>query len=96
MEDRTHDKIKDLVEEGALNPLTRLVLTNAIYFKGTWLYQFNENMTYDNPFMLTGEEKVEVPTMSQAEEFSYSENNSCQVLEMPYAGDELSMVILQY
>ncbi len=94
VEEKTRDKIKELIKPGILTDLTRLVLTNAIYFKGKWMAQFNEERTRPEPFELMSGEKIEVPVMSQTREFNYSENETAQVLEMPYEGNKLSMVVL--
>jgi serpin B len=74
--------------------MTRLVLTNAIYFKGKWASQFKPERTQDAPFTLLDGQKVNVPMMSQTGKFSYMETDTTQVLELPYVNDELSMVIL--
>jgi serpin B len=74
--------------------MTRLVLTNAIYFKGNWASQFDEKLTTDAPFYVSGSEQTKVPMMNQKEEFGYLETEDMQVLELPYVDEELSMVIL--
>ena len=94
VERETGGKIKNLIGEGVLTPLTRLVLTNAIYFKGNWARQFEEENTRDAPFTLLGGEKVDVPMMNQTAEFGYMEAENFQALELPYMNDELSMIIL--
>lgn len=94
VEKQTNDRIKDLIGPGVLGAATRLVLTNAIYFKGNWASQFNEGATQDEPFTLAGGGKVQVPMMNQQARFGYAEAETLQVLEMPYEGEELSMVIL--
>jgi len=94
VEEKTRDRIKDLIPPGVLNPLTRLVLTNAIYFKGQWQEKFEERATRDAPFFVKAAEKVTVPMMNQTEEFGYAEDEAVQVLEMGYRGGELSMVIV--
>ncbi len=95
VEQKTNDKIKQLIKPGVLGPMTRLVLTNAIYFKGKWAGQFKPKMTRDEPFTLLGAEKVDVPMMRQDDErFGYAENEDCQILDMPYVDNELSMVVL--
>ncbi len=94
VEDRTRDKIKELLKPGILTPLTRLVLTNAIYFKGNWASEFKEERTSDAPFHVTPGRTVNVPTMRQTEKFGYTEAQGLQILEMPYVGDDLSMVVL--
>ncbi len=100
VEKQTNDKIKDLLKPGVLDPMTRLVLTNAIYFKGDWASKFKKEATQDLPFTLANGEKIKAPLMQQTGEFGYADlsedmvGGGFRVLEMPYAGDELSMVIL--
>jgi serpin B len=77
-----------------LSSATRLVLTNAIYFKGKWARQFEKELTRDGPFTLLDGQKIDVPMMRQTEEFRYMEAEDFQALEMPYVKDELSMIIL--
>ncbi|MFZ0035661.1 MAG: serpin family protein [Sedimentisphaerales bacterium] len=93
VEKKTKDKIKDLITQGVLDQLTRLVLTNAIYFKGNWASQFKKEKTEDAPFTLVSGEKVNIAMMNQTEQFSYMETEDFQGLEMPYVNNELSMII---
>lgn len=96
VEDKTEDKIKDIIPQGAINPLTRLVLTNAIYFKGSWVTQFNETLTQDKEFR-TPAGNVDVKMMERTDdeaEFNYFEDPDTQVIELPYSGEELSMLII--
>ena len=92
--DQTEERIKDLVPQGAINQLTRLVLTNAIYFNATWQHPFHEEATSDGLFHLLSNDDVTVPMMKQTESFRYTEGNDYQAVELPYDGQELSMVIL--
>jgi len=94
VEKQTRDKIKNLIQKGVLNSMTRLVLTNAIYFKGNWARQFEEDKTKESPFTLISGEEVNVPMMNQTAEFNYMETEDFQGLELPYVDDELSMIIL--
>ncbi|MDI9434358.1 MAG: serpin family protein [Planctomycetota bacterium] len=94
VEEQTNGKIKDLISEGAVGQMTRLVLTNAIYFKGNWASQFKEDRTQDAPFTLLDASKVQVPMMNQKAKFGYGQTDDLQVLQLPYVGNELSMVIL--
>lgn len=94
VEEKTKDKIKELIKPGILTGFTRMVLTNAIYFKGQWMSQFRKKSTRPEPFELMGGESVAVPMMNQSREFSYAENKTTQILEMPYKGANLSMVVL--
>lgn len=90
----TKDRIKDLVSPDALAADTRLVLTNAIYFKGDWLHKFKKDMTRDDVFFESESAQHRVPMMYQSREFNYAEHDGVQVLEMSYKGDRLSMVLL--
>jgi serpin B len=94
VEKQTNGKIKDLISPGVLNTMTRLVLTNAIYFKGNWAHQFEKDRTREAPFTLPDGKKVQTPMMNQKERFGYAETERSQALELPYSGDELAMVIL--
>ena len=94
VEKKTNDKIKNLISEGVLDSMTRLVLTNAIYFKGNWARQFKENRTKNSPFTLADGQKIDVATMNQKAKFGYMETETFQGLELPYVDEELSMVIL--
>jgi serpin B len=93
VEQRTQDKIKELLKPGILDKLTRVVLTNAIYFKGDWADKFKKEDTHDAPFLAAGGKKVNVPLMSQTAEFPTLREADFAALELPYAGKELSMVV---
>jgi serpin B len=92
--DQTEDRIKDLIPQGAIDELTRLVLTNAIYFNAAWEYPFDKKMTANGPFYLLDGGQVTVPMMRQTESFGYTQGEGYQAVELLYDGDELSMVIL--
>jgi serpin B len=92
--DQTENRIKDLLPEGSINQLTRLVLTNAIYFNAAWQSQFQKNATADGQFTLLNGSKVTVQMMKQMKSFAYAEGPNYQAVELPYDGNELSMVIL--
>ena len=94
IEQKTNNKIQKLIKPDMITPLTRLVLTNAIYFKGEWASQFEEELTQENPFYITPKTTADVPMMNQENRFKYFESDELQVLEVPYKGDDLSMVIL--
>ena len=94
VEKKTNEKIKNLIAEGVLDSMTRLVLTNAIYFKGNWAQQFKEDRTKEAPFTLSDGQKVDVPMMNQTTKFGYLETETLQGLELPYADNELSMIVL--
>jgi serpin B len=92
--DQTEGRIEDLIPPGLISQLTRLVLTNAIYFNAAWQYPFDEDMTADGPFFLLDGSQVTVPMMRQTESFGYVEGSGYQAVELLYDGGELSMVIL--
>jgi len=91
---QTGGKIKDLIPAGVLDSMTRLVLTNAIYFNAAWATPFDENMTQDGAFTLLDGSQVQVPMMKQTGSLGYAEGEGYQAVELPYDGRELSMVIL--
>jgi len=93
VEKQTHDKIKDLIKKGVLQPETVLVLTNAIYFLGDWACQFEERRTNDAPFTLLDGKKIKTPMMRQTEDFKYMEGEDFKALGLPYKNNELSMII---
>ena len=96
IEEKTNDKIKDMIKPDMLSDLTKLVLTNAIYFKGLWDIPFNPKNTYETDFHLAYDENVKVNMMSCPKDsiFNYSETDNLQILELDYEGKELSMIIL--
>jgi serpin B len=94
VEEKTREKIKDLIRPGVLDDLTRLVLTNAIYFKGDWVSQFDKKKTRDEPFKLAKDKEIAVSMMCIKERFKYRADDNLQILELPYKGEELSMIIL--
>jgi serpin B len=98
VEENTKQKIKDLFPPGSLDDMTRLVLTNAVYFKGTWVRQFDNTYTRDEDFRVNPTTTLKVPMMRHATDegvtFRYAETETLQVLEMPYEGETLSMLVL--
>ncbi|MFZ1939907.1 MAG: serpin family protein [Terracidiphilus sp.] len=94
IEKQTNNKIPNLVPPGAITPSTRLVLTNAIYFKGDWLDPFDERATADADFHLSSTQTVKAPMMHESSNFNFFDDTSFQALELPYKGNALSMVVL--
>jgi serpin B len=94
VEKQTNDKIKDLLGPGVLNSSTRLVLTNAIYFKGDWQEPFDTGATQKEEFHLSTTQWVMAPMMHRTGSYSYYDGGTFQALELPYAGNEISMVVL--
>jgi serpin B len=92
--DQTKKRIQNLLPEGTVNPDTRMVLVNAIYFKADWLDQFEANDTRDLPFNLLDGSKVNVPMMRQEMYIPYTSTDGYQAIELPYAGSTAAMDII--
>jgi len=96
VEENTDGKIEDMLSSDDISPDTVLILSNAIYFKGSWLTQFNVEDTKDRDFEMTPNNKIQVPTMvlkDSKELFNYTETEDLQILELPYKGNAVSMII---
>ena len=91
---QTNNKITNLIPPGVLSEATRLVLTNAIYFKGQWATAFDATQTSNQPFSLPSGQTVQVPMMYSDSQYSYSVQDGYQVLDLPYQGGNVSMVVL--
>ncbi len=95
VEEKTRDKIQNLLPPGSVTAETRMILANAIYFKGDWLRPFDPAQTHDGPFRTGPQQSVAVPMMTlDPQPFGYMENESFQCLELPYEGEDLSMLIV--
>ena len=92
--EQTEGKIEDLIPQGGIDGLTRLVLTNAIYFNAAWANPFEEAATGEGTFILLDGREVSVPMMRQSESLGYAEGAGYQAVELPYDGGEMSMVIV--
>ncbi len=97
VDEKTNDKIKDLLPGGSITEDTKLVITNAIYFKGTWVRQFSKSDTKEDKFYVTSAKPVKVQMMQNDAYYRYAETSSMQAIEMPYThegGKELSMLVV--
>ncbi|XP_041976283.1 alaserpin-like isoform X9 [Aricia agestis] len=96
VEDQTNHRIKDLVDPSSLGGDTEAVLVNAIYFKGTWKYPFTKEATKEDDFHVSKDKTVKVQMMYNKEDYKYAESEelNAQVIEIPYNGDEASMLIV--
>ncbi len=94
VEDKTNDKIQELIAKGILTRDTAMVLVNAIYFKGDWAEQFDKKFTRDADFWTTPDKKIRAKMMYKEHEFDYYDGDDLQAIELPYKGDDLSMVIV--
>jgi serpin B len=90
----TRDQIRDVVSPDEVNSQTRLVLANAVYFKGDWEQAFEQSRTAPEPFYLSADKKIDAPMMHQYGNFAFTHQDKVRVLVMPYRGDELSMALL--
>ncbi|WP_461865747.1 serpin family protein [Thermococcus sp.] len=95
VKEQTNGRIKNLVS--GLSPLTRLIITNAVYFKANWSLRFNPSNTHNGTFTLSSGKTIVVPMMHRKGQFGYAETDDLQILEMPYEGDvnhRFSMVVI--
>ncbi|XP_047199059.1 leukocyte elastase inhibitor-like isoform X2 [Hippoglossus stenolepis] len=96
VEQQTENKIKDLLKPRTVSAVTKLVLVNAIYFKGNWMNRFDKAQTKEMPFKVSQNESKPVQMMYQKMNLhcNYDPDHALQILELPYEKDELSMLIL--
>ena len=94
VEKQTQDKIKDLVTRGALTPQSRLVLTNAIYFKGDWTRPFPKTATRDEIFHVSNDKTTTAPLMHKTDDFKFAAVDGLKALDLPYGNGDLSTVVL--
>ena len=94
--DETEGKIEDLLQPGKVHRLTRLVLTNAIYFNASWSWPFDKRLTEERPFRLAGGETIMAPMMSETSDdfYGFAESKGYQAVDVPYSLGEMSMTIL--
>ena len=92
--ENTNDKIPKVISNEAVDDLTAMVITNAIYFKGTWLTQFQEENTEESDFWTSNTDSVRADLMKQEGRFDYMQSDGVKVLKMPYEGDRLSMLVV--
>ncbi|MGA3264763.1 MAG: serpin family protein [Terracidiphilus sp.] len=93
VEQKTESKITNLLPPGTLKPDTRLVLTNAIYFKGNWQTPFEMTLTQSDDFHVSQKQTVKAPLMHRTDSFNYLNGGTFQALEIPYKSGELSMIV---
>ncbi|MDF1597463.1 MAG: serpin family protein [Acidimicrobiia bacterium] len=90
----TNDRIEDLLGEGVLDELVRLVLVNAVYLNAAWLMPFDEAGTVEAPFTLLDGSEVSVPIMHTDASMPVGRGDGWQALQIPYAGGELAMLVI--
>lgn len=94
VEEKTHDRIKNLIPAGLLSPLTKLTLVNAVYFKGRWENDFSEYNTQNDTFSKEDGSTMETPFMNQTDSFNYKENDDFQAISLPYKEGRTSMIVV--
>ncbi|MBN1390750.1 MAG: serpin family protein [Candidatus Thermoplasmatota archaeon] len=97
VEAETNNRIKNLITPDMIDPLTYLILTNAIYFKADWKWQFDEEATQEHKFYLSDGTSTYADLMNMCDkdfDLNYAENDDVQMLQLPYKDEELSMFIL--
>lgn len=94
VEKETRDKIKDLIAKGLIHKLTRMVLVNAVYFKGDWESAFKKDVTKEQPFFLADGSKADAQLMYQRGAFSLFQDETLQAVELPYKAGQMAMVAL--
>jgi serpin B len=94
VEKKTQNKIQDLIQKGMLDKLTRLVLVNAIYFKGMWEFPFDEKKTKEDTFYVYSECMTKADFMHRDITAKYYKDDLAKVIEIPYSGKQLSMMII--
>lgn len=94
VEEKTQDRIQNLIQPGFLNAMTRLVLVNAIYFKGKWAAPFAAAATREAPFHLSADRAVPAPMMTRKLKCAHAHFPEADLVELPYAGGDVSMLIL--
>lgn len=91
---QTADRIEELLPPGALNHFTRLVLTNAIYFVANWHHPFETSATSDETFTTLDGSRADVAMMTQRETVPYAEVDGAKAVDLPYIGEDVSMLVI--
>lgn len=94
VEEKTEQKIVNLLKPGMISPHEKMVLVNAIYFKGDWSEKFDRKATQEEQFFLLSGGSVKAPLMTTRQSFGYNDLQDAQVLELPYSGKDLSMIVM--
>lgn len=94
VEEKTHNRIQELIKKGDITDLTRVVLTNAVYFKAKWADEFSENATIEDTFTLSNSTTVTTSMMQKTANFNYYEDDSIQLIKLPYLQNHTSMILM--
>jgi serpin B len=91
---KTKGKFSSIITPSAISPITNVIITSAVYFKGNWAKKFMKKSTTDKQFYISRTDSIQVPTMHQVDYFEYWQNDNVQVLQMKYLDNRVSMVIV--
>jgi serpin B len=94
VEDQTNNRIQDLIPQSGVTPTTRVVLTNAVWFKANWASEFSEASTTNQSFFNQNSSTSSVPFMHQIFTVSYAQTDGCQAVDIPYIGNNYSMLVV--
>ena len=94
VESKTNGKVKDLLEPGTVSSLTRLVITNAIYFQSNWKYRFDKSLSYRDNFYVSDEKTVQADFMAMKTKVMLSQDADNMAIELPYSAPNLSMIVI--
>ncbi|XP_012263035.2 antichymotrypsin-2-like isoform X2 [Athalia rosae] len=96
VEEKTNNKIKDVISADDLNESTKIVLVNAIYFKGNWEHPFDVTFTEHRPFYISKDTKRHVPTMFKKHKYAHGKaaKLNSRIIELPYSNNNFSMLII--
>ena len=94
VEDNTNDRIVDLLPQGSVTSETRMVLTNAVYFKADWAVAFDAEKTEDKTFTTGAGATVNVPTMHTERSMAYAESDVARMVMLPYKGGTADFLVV--
>jgi serpin B len=94
VEEKTEDRIKDSLQPEAVDDTTRFVIVNAVYFNAAWAAKFDPSATRDEPFTRIDGSQIQVSMMNRMVFRPYAAGDGWEAVEMPYDGDELSMLVI--
>lgn len=94
VEERTNNRIQDLIQPGILDASTRMVLTNAIYFNGNWLFPFDKAATAPSMFHISKQESTRTAFMHQTRSYPYYEDEEIQSIRLPYKNNRMALMVI--
>jgi serpin B len=94
VEEKTNNRIQDLIQPGILDASTRLVLTNAIYFNGGWMFPFDTAATFPSLFHTSKQESIKTDFMHQTRSYPYYEDEEIQAVSLPYKNKRMALMVI--